>query len=113
MPKLRVRRKGYTATRDSTSYRVKPATFTIKDRGKPGRTPKKERWYEPGVKTGWKKDMPMAQRRRLALRAHGGDKLATARSLLALHNVTTDRTTKKLSGQDASYFFALYRKEKK
>jgi hypothetical protein len=34
----------------------------------------------------WSKDMPVAERRRNALRAHGGDALATARALQALLN---------------------------
>ena len=37
MGKLKVKRKGYTAKRGKTKYRVKPTTFYIKDRGKKGR----------------------------------------------------------------------------
>lgn len=85
-------------------------TYQIKDRGKPGITPQRERWFAPSVSMGWEKTQPTGVRRRLALKAHKGDKLATARALQALANVTTDRTTKKLARSDALYFFDLYRK---
>jgi len=109
MGKLRVHRKGYAAKRDKTTYRVEPTSFLIKDRGKPGRTPKSKRWYKPTTEMGWEKDMPMAKRRRLALRAHGGDALATGRALQALSNVTTDRETKTKSRADALYFFKKHK----
>jgi len=92
MPKLRV-----TAKRGG-----KRISYLTKDKGKPGRTPKRKRWFEPGVKMGWEKDMPMAKRRGLVLKAHGGDYLATARALQALANVTTDRETKKKAKAEAT-----------
>jgi hypothetical protein len=62
---------------------------------------------------GWHKNQPSEKRRKLALKAHKGDKLATARALQALANVTTDKTTKKLARADAVYFYNLYNKGKK
>lgn len=111
MAKLRVTRKAYIR-KDGT--RVKGTTFKIKDRGAKGRTPKAERWYEPGVETGWKADMPMAKRRRLALRAHKGDELATARSLLALSNVQKriNPVVSRKARSDADYFFARHKRGK-
>lgn len=74
--------------------------------------PKRERWYNPTTEMGWRKDQKAGVRRRKALSAHGGDKLATARALQALANVTTDKTTKKLARSDALYFFTLHKKGK-
>ena len=91
----------------------KTITYKTKDRGKPGKTPEREKWFAPTTPMGWKKDQPATTRRRLALKAHGGDKLSTARALQALNNISTDSTTKRLSRQDALYFFELYKKEKK
>ena len=110
MPKLRITRKGFTTKRGT---RVKPTTFLAKDRGEPGRTPKAERWFEPSVRTGWQKDMPMAKRRRLVKSAHKGDLLASARSMQALANVTTDRETRVKAQADANYFFKLHQKRSK
>jgi len=82
------------------------------DVGKPGRTPISERWYHPKVETGWEKDMPAEERRKLMLDAHGGDYLAAARALQALANVTQDRTTRARAAADARYFYLEYRKYK-
>ena len=87
-------------------------SYLRKDTGKKGRTPKSRRWYKPTVEMGWEKDMPVGERRELALDAHGGDLLATARSLQALSNVTTDSSTKQKAGVDAKFFFGEYRKSK-
>lgn len=119
-PKLTVhkdphKRKPYTR-KDGTKVKgakVKGSTFKIKDRGKPGRTPKSQQFYHPKVHMGWKKTQSATERRRLALKAHKGDKLATARALLALSNVTTDALTKERAGADAMYFFNLHNKSKK
>jgi uncharacterized membrane protein len=62
------------------------------------------------VETGWHKTQGAETRRGLALKAHKGDRLSTARGLIALHNVTTDPETKRLAGSDAKYFFAEHRK---
>ena len=104
-------RKGYTrkdGTKVSPAY-VPPATFKAEDRGKPGRTPKSKRWYKPTTTMNWSKDMPIADRRINALKAHGKDVLATARALQALANVTTDTKTKKEAQKDADWAFDLYR----
>ena len=115
--KLRIRRKGYRrkaytrkdGTRVKGSY-VDPATFKIKDGGAPGRTPKREKWYEPGVKMNWEKGMSVSKRRSNALKAHRGSELSTARALQSLANVTTDRATKREAKRDADYFFKLHAK---
>jgi len=73
---------------------------------------KTEKWYSSSVIMGWRKDQSMATRRRLALRSHKGDKLATARALQSLANVTQDKQTKKLARADALYFYALHNKGK-
>ena len=73
---------------------------------------KSERWFAPTRHTGWQKNLPATKRRQLSLRSHKGDKLATARALQALANVTTDKQTKKLARADAAYFYDLYRKGK-
>ena len=110
MPQLTVMRKGYTR-KDGT--RVKASTFKVKDRGEPGRTPKAEQWYEPGVKTGWEKGQPESVRRAKVLKAHKGDELASARSMQALSNVSTDRETASKAGRDAKYFYRQHRVEMK
>jgi len=112
MPKLRVSRKAYTR-KDGT--RVKATTYKIKDRGARGRTPKAKRWFEPSVETGWEADMPMIKRRRLALRAHKGNELATARGLLALSNVQKriNPVVSRKARSDADYFFARHKKTRR
>lgn len=87
----------------------KRVTFLTPDKGKPGKTPKSEQWYEPGVETGWKKDMPEGKRRRLVLQAHKGDELSSARSMQAKANVTTDRETEQKARADAVYFFGEHK----
>ena len=73
---------------------------------------RKRRWYVHRTHMGWKKTQSPAYRRRLALKAHKGDLLATARALQALANVTRDPATKAKARADARYFFARYRKSK-
>lgn len=107
MAKLRVTRKAYTR-KDGT--RVKATTFKIKDRGAKGRTPKAERWFEPGVETGWSKDLKQSTRISRVVRAHKGDLLASARSMMALANVTTDSETRRKSKSDANILFKRYKK---
>lgn len=94
---------------------IPKATFKIKDKGKKGRTPKSQQFYHPKVKTGWESDMPMAKRRRLALKGHKGDELATARGLLALSNVQKriNPEVSRKARADADYFFGLNRKKKR
>lgn len=74
---------------------------------------KKEKWFHPKVEMGWKKTMPMRARRKVALDAHKGNILSTARALQSLANITTDKTTKKLARDDARYFFDKYNKNKR
>ncbi len=87
----------------------KRVTFLTEDKGKPGKTPKREQFFEKGVTTGWMKDMPMDKRRRLVLKAHKGDKLSSARSMQSLANVTTDRETKRAARADAVFFFGEHK----
>lgn len=90
----------------------KKISFMTSDKGKPGKTPEEDRWYEPGVHTGWKKDMPQGERRNLMLNAHKGDELAAARAMQSLANVTTDREMAKAARADAMYFYAEHSKNK-
>lgn len=117
MTKLSIHRKGYHrkgyVRKDGT--RVKAAnvggsSFSIEDRGKPGQTPKSQRFYHPKVEMGWHKTQSAITRRRLALKAHKGDELSTARALMALHNVTTDQATKRVALLDAQYFLAKHKR---
>lgn len=82
-------------------------------RSRKRRTPKGKRWYAPKVRSGWSKDMPAAERRKLLLRAHKGNLLAAARSKQALANVTADEETRVLALADAKYFFKLYKRAEK
>jgi len=109
MAKLRVTRKAYTR-KDGT--RVKATTFKIRDRGAKGRTPKAKQWFEPSVKTGWSKDIKQSTRIRRVVRAHKGDLLASARSLQALSNVTTDAETRRKAKSDAAILFRRYKRGK-
>ncbi len=68
------------------------------------------KWYKPKVHSGWRKEDAMDKRRRNALKAHKGNKLATARSLNALANVTKDEETKRKAMFDARHFYRLYKK---
>lgn len=103
-------RKKLTVTR-KTKF-GKNIRYKTPDKGAPGRTPKKDRWYRPSVHTGWEKNQPADQRRRLVLKAHGGDYLAAGRAMQALSNVTADERTKLLAGRDARYFFRKNRDKK-
>ncbi len=105
MAQIKVTRKSYVR-KDGT--KVKSTTYYTKDKGKPGKTPASEKWYEHNVEMNWHKDEPVEVRRANALKAHKGDDLATARALQALANVTTDAETAKLAKSDADYFFAKH-----
>ncbi len=106
MPEIKVTRKSYMR-KDGTP--VKGTTYYTKDKGKPGKTPESEKWYEHTVRMNWHKDKPASVRRANALKAHQGDELATARALQALANVTTDPETAKLAKADADYFFEKHK----
>ena len=103
MAQIKVTRKAYVR-KDGTV--VKGTSYYTKDKGKPGKTPESEKWYQHNVEMNWHKDQPAEMRRTNALRAHSGNKLAAARALQALANVTTDLETAKLAKIDADYFFA-------
>jgi hypothetical protein len=77
------------------------------------RKKKAVKFFNPKVHTGWHKTQSATYRRRLSLKAHKSDYLATARSLQALSNTTRDKQTKVLSKRDANYFFAMNRKHKR
>jgi hypothetical protein len=82
--------------------------YETEDKGKPGRTPESEQWYNPQTVTGWKKTESASLRRSKVIEAHGGDELAAARSMQALANVTTDQATRKAAKADARYFYHIY-----
>ncbi len=105
MAQIMVTRKSYVR-KDGTL--VRGTTFYTKDKGKPGKTPGSEKWYEHNVEMNWHKDDSTETRRTNALKAHKGDELAAARALQALANVTTDRETRRLAKIDADYFFAKH-----
>jgi len=116
MKKLTVKREGYhrRAYIRKDGVRVKaaqigPTTLRVEDRGKPGKTPKDEQWFDPQVETGWKKEQPQSIRRQKVLRAHKGNELASAQGMQALANVSTDRETASKARQDARFFFRQHR----
>jgi len=105
--KITVKRKPYT--RDDGTH-VKGTTFKTPDKGKKGRTPKRDQWYRPSVHTGWSKDDKPVTRRRKVLVSHKGSLLASARAMNALANVSADPKTAREAAKDARYFFARYKK---
>ncbi|HVP90039.1 MAG TPA: hypothetical protein VMS75_02360 [Terriglobales bacterium] len=106
MAKIKVLRKAYTRG-DGTH--VKATSYETPDKGKPGKTPESEKFFHPKTEMNWHKELPADVRRSNALGAHGGDGLATARALQELSNVTTDAETKRLSKEDADYFFSKHK----
>jgi len=105
MAQIKATRKSYVR-KDGTV--VKGITYYTQDKGKPGKTPESEKWYQHNVEMNWHKDQSPDVRRVNALKAHEGDELATARALQALANVTADIQTAKLAKTDADYFFARH-----
>lgn len=73
----------------------------------------KAKWFEKGKPTGWRKEDTQTQRRRVALASHKGKLLPTARSLMALSNMTQDLETRRKARADAQYFYALYKAKQK
>ena len=71
------------------------------------------KWFQAGKPTGWRKEDTQTQRRRIALASHKGDLLSTARSLMALSNVSQDKMTARKAKADASYFYAKYKASKR
>jgi len=115
-PKITVKRKAHNRKaylrKDGTrvkSAQIGASTFRIKDRGERGKTPKRERWFEPQVETGWEKSQNQSVRRGKVLKAHNGDYLASGRAMQALANITTDRETRKKARADAVYFMGEYK----
>jgi hypothetical protein len=109
--KLRVKRKAHK--RNGT--KIPASTFLIKDRGKKGRTPEEDRFFQPEVHTGWKAGMSAEKRRRLVKKAHKSDLLAAGRSMQALANVQhrINPDVAKKAKSDADYFYRLHAKRKK
>jgi len=105
MAKIKVTRRDYVRKNGTL---VKGASYYIEDRGKPGKTPASEKWYQHNVEMHWHKDLPAEVRRANAVEAHKGDELATARALQALANVTTNAETANLAKADADYFFSKH-----
>jgi len=110
-PKVTVKRKPHTRRaylrKDGTrvkSAKIGGSSFRVRDRGAKGKTPKRERWFEPQVETGWEKSQNQSVRRGKVLKAHNGDYLASGRAMQALANVTTDRETRKKARADAVHF---------
>jgi len=116
--KLTVRRKGYyvkptTYKRKGKlihrkGYWVKPTTYKIRDRGRPGRGPKKIKISRPGSlkKLGYDPDIKAAQRRkalRKAVKRYGYK--STISKLVAVRNLTknTDRKRSKIYRSDIRY----------
>jgi len=100
IPKKTYRRKGKLIHRKS---------YLRKDIGKPGRTPISKRWLPKLPATGWEKDMPAEERRRLVLEANDYDYLKAAREMQALANVQTNKGVKAKMKADADYFFRIHR----
>jgi len=106
MSSIKVTRKSYVR-KDGTQ--VKATTYFTQDKGKPGKTPESQKFFHPQVVMNWHKDEPTEMRRAHALKDHDGDRLAAARALQELANVTTDVATARLAKVDADYFFSKLR----
>jgi hypothetical protein len=121
LSELRVKRKGYwrgsyTYTRNNKVIKVKKTwvpetTYMTEDKGKPGRTPESEKFFEPKRHTGWEKTQEPANRRSKLLNATDKNKsmhdryVEAGRMIQELANVTTDEETKTKAKEDADYFF--------
>ena len=105
---ITVKRKGYRR-KDGTW--VKATTYKVKDKGAKGRTPASKHWFDPKVKTGWRKSQTSATRRRKLLDATDKRRsmrdryIEAGRMAQALANVTTDGPTKTKATSDAQHFF--------
>jgi hypothetical protein len=105
--KLTIRREGYTR---KGGIHVKAATFKIRDRGHPGRTPKSKTWATWEKHTGWKKTQNADTRRAKVFHSTSKDLSKHKRNLMAYHKldqlakVSTDRATKLKARADAEYF---------
>ena len=77
--KIKITRKSYVRENGTVA---KATSYYTEDKGKPGKTPITDRWYQHNVEMQWHKDLPAEIRRANALKAHKGDVLATARAFL-------------------------------
>lgn len=118
---LIVKRKGYwrepyTYSRNGKVINVKKSwipetTYMTKDKGKPGRTPESEKFFEPKRHTGWEKIQGAATRRHNLLEATDKGKsmhdryVEAGRMIQELANVSTDEETRTKAKLDAGYFF--------
>ena len=96
-PGLGVKRKRIKAT--NVRGHLRP------DKGKPGRTPKSERWFKPKRSLNWTKNEPQRVRLRKAIasrpqKSMDAKELSALRALNALANVTTDKKTERLARED-------------
>lgn len=121
MGELKIRRKGYwrgpySFVRNGKQINVKKhwipeTTYLAEDKGKPGRTPEGNRWFDPKTHTGWEKTQEPSARRSKLLQATDEkmsmhDRYVRAgRMIQELANVTTDEATKQEARADAQYFF--------
>ena len=108
--KIRVRRRGY---RRADGTRVQATTYMTPDTGKPGKTPKSQRFYAHGKHTGWEHTMPAAKRRSLLLKEYKSP-LAAARAKQELANITkrSNPSVNRAAQADANYLFRLARSKK-
>jgi hypothetical protein len=90
----------------------KPAVRLKTSRTKSRRSTKtkssKKTWFHTKKTSGWKKDMPQKERRKVVLKSTHGDLLAAARGKQALANVSQDKETQVEAGKDAKYFYTQY-----
>jgi len=106
MRRILVHRRGYR--RKDGTY-VSPTDYYMKDTGKPGRTPKSKRWFEPTEKLeykgeGWHSDSSEASRHRVLnglSRSRGWNTLI--KQLNAIRNVSTSSKLKRSATVDIKW----------
>lgn len=98
----KIRIKGYIKE-DGTEVRG----HLTPDKGKPGHTPKKDRWFAPKRPLNWEKDESQEKRIRMAIASRPKNMtphnriLSASRALQSLANVSTDRETVEKASSDA------------
>ena len=101
-PRGKIRRKGYSYTRNGTRVRVKGEC--IIDQGKPGKGPKILPKPREGALQGWKKDMAERDRHRILKKVTRQDGCATViRRLVLLRNISADRPTDRIAKRDETW----------
>ena len=121
MAEIKVKRKGYWRgpyiySRNGKVINVKRSwvpetTYMSEDRGKPGKTPEGEKFFEPKRHTGWEKTLGESARRGKLFEATDMKKsmhdryVEAGRMIQELANVTTDVDTKVKAKDDAEFFF--------